>query len=142
MTGWDGERGEGGTEWESSGMGGREEERNERVREAHETLCLKASCSPSSWRLFKKIGQRNDETNARTGDQRRAPFRDQFENPFHSSATSLSTRATRSDPSDTHAPVQDPLSLSLSSQPIRSRYHFTSSREEEEEGEESAAWCP
>lgn len=58
----------------------------------------------------------------REAGPRDRPFRDQFENPFRSSATSLSTRATRSDPS-THAPVQD-----LSSQPIRSRYHFTSSR--------------
>lgn len=76
----------------------------ERVREAHETLCLKASCSPSSWRLlFKKIGQRNETP---------GPFRDQFENPFRSVRDLfVYARNTRRSP--------------LSSQPIRSRYHFT-----------------
>lgn len=71
-------------------MGGREEER---VREAHETLCLKASCSPSSWRLFKKIGQRN-ETRENRGPGR---FAASLRTPFAPSATSLSTRATRVD---------------------------------------------
>lgn len=104
MTGWDGERGEGETEWERSNGWKR---RGEGKRGTRDALSQGELLSFFVAALQK---DRTKERNAREPGP--GPFRGQFENPFRSVRDLfVYARNTRRSP--------------LSSQPIRSRYHFT-----------------
>lgn len=111
MTGWDGERGEGETEWERSNGWKR---RGEGKRGTRDALSQGELLSFFVAALQK---DRTKERNAREPGP--GPFRGQFENPFRSVRDLfVYARNTRRSP--------------LSSQPIRSRYHFTWPGGEEE----------